>query len=260
MNAWQVMEALGEIDGALVQEAAEYSPKRQERKKSRVLAGAVGLAAALCLAAGALWSAPGGTGRQEAEGGGVPYTEQSAREELCAEELSLFAPQEVVQQIMRDIPQSEAAEWAGEADARFDFDAVLPVYSTIGLNGSSDSLLSALRFEGAYSLSVLSGGRCLGRATVVRHGGKWVVAEFLIGYDLAAAVEQNRQADCYVVLAQWNGAAGFLSGAGAEETFAFAEDLPGYYAPCRAGDEMAGPALLELLKEEAQSAVGDAEG
>ena len=43
MNAWQVMEALGEIDGALVQEAAEYSPKRQNRKKSMVLAGAVGL-------------------------------------------------------------------------------------------------------------------------------------------------------------------------------------------------------------------------
>lgn len=160
-------------------------------------------------------------------------------EKVLQEAPTLFAKQSVVDAIEQDITEQDIASWAETANANFDLEYVIPIYSTIDATEDSLAIIDTLAFDNQYMIPVMSNGKCIGTATVGQHEHRWVIAVYEPGFDLKTEVDKNKDtATCFVDVVQLN-ERGFLILADTEEFVA----VPGFGI----SDDMSGQELLNRI-------------
>ena len=172
-------------------------------------------------------------------------------EKVLQETPTLFAKQSVVDAIEQDITEQDIASWSETANANFDLEYVIPIYSTINATKDSLAILDTLAFDNQYMIPVMSNGKCIGTATVGQHEHRWVIAVYEPGFDLKTEVDKNKDtATCFVDVVQLN-ERGFLILADTEEFVA----VPGFGI----SDDMSGQELLNRILDNAGT-TNNAEG
>ena len=172
-------------------------------------------------------------------------------EKVLQEAPTLFAKQSVVDAIEQDITEQDIASWAETANANFDLEYVIPIYSTINATKDSLAILETLAFDNQYMIPVMSNGKCIGTATVGQHEHRWVIAVYEHGFDLKTEVDKNKDtATCLIDVVQLH-ERGFLILADTEEFVA----VPGFGM----ADDMSGQELLNRILDNAGT-TNNAEG
>ena len=118
---------------------------------------------------------------------------------------TLFAKQSVIDAIEQDITEQDIASWAETANANFDLEYVVPIYSTINATKDSLAILETLEFDNQYMIPIMSNGKCIGTTTVGQHEHRWVIAVYEPGSDLKTEVDKNKDtATCLIDVVQLN--------------------------------------------------------
>ena len=89
-------------------------------------------------------------------------------EKVLQEAPTLFAKQSVIDAIEQDITGQEIEGWTETANAIFDLEYVIPIYSTANVTEDSLAILETLAFDNQYMIPVMSNGKCIGTATVAQ--------------------------------------------------------------------------------------------
>lgn len=164
-------------------------------------------------------------------------------EKVLQEAPTLFAKQSVIDAIEQDITGQEIEGWTETANAIFDLEYVIPIYSTANVTEDSLAILETLAFDNQYMIPVMSNGKCIGTATVAQQENKWVIAVYEHGFDLKTEVDKNEDtATCFVDVVQLN-ERGFLISADTEEFVA----VSGFGI----SDNMSGQELLNRILDNA---------
>ena len=164
-------------------------------------------------------------------------------EKVLQEAPTLFAKQSVIDAIEQDITGQEIEGWTETANAIFDLEYVIPIYSTANVTEDSLAILETLAFDNQYMIPVMSNGKCIGTATVAQQENKWVIAVYEHGFDLKTEVDKNKDtATCFVDVVQLN-ERGFLISADTEEFVA----VSGFGI----SDNMSGQELLNRILDNA---------
>lgn len=234
MNAKKFSDAMSELNSKYIDEALNY--KKKSQKPVWIKWGA--MAACLCLIVVAIITVPSMLTPQESDGGGGD-TIVDGDQNILQEAPTLFAKQSVVDAIEQDITEQDIASWAETANANFDLEYVIPIYSTINATKDSLAILDTLAFDNQYMIPVMSNGKCIGTATVGQHEHRWVIAVYEHGFDLKTEVDKNKDtATCLIDVVQLN-ERGFLILADTEEFVA----VPGFGM----ADDMSGQELLNRI-------------
>lgn len=133
---------------------------------------------------------------------------------------SMFAPEEIVNEIQADIPTEEIDSWTEFSNSSLDLQHVVPVYTTLDVNDDSATLKDTLVFTDGYNIPVIAGGECVGTFNVVKYNGKWTVNSYTIGLDFKTAVEQRENSSwLFIEIPQLGGDFGFLTYEGDNENY-----------------------------------------
>lgn len=160
-------------------------------------------------------------------------------EKVLQEAPAIFAEQSVVDAIEQDITDQDIESWTETANAIFDLEYVIPIYSTANVTKDSLAILETLAFDDQYMIPVMFNGKCIGTATIVQQESKWVIAVYEHGFDLKTEVDKNKgTATCLVDVVQLN-ERGFLISADTEEFVA----ISGFGI----SDNMSGQELLNRI-------------
>lgn len=121
--------------------------------------------------------------------------------------------EDVVEQIKTTLSDEDAHSWSQMQDAVFDYDYILPVYSTDNVSQESETLLETLTFMNAYNLPIVTAsGDCIGVAKVIFHNDEWKIGAYISGLDLISAMDQlDSSVFYYVEIPQLSGDFGFLT-------------------------------------------------
>lgn len=132
---------------------------------------------------------------------------------LAAEEILTSATEDVISKIQTNITAEDIQSWAENSNAVFDYEYVVPVFSTIGVSENSRTLEDTLKFTNRYNIPVVTTkGKCLGVAQVAYVNNKWEIASYTMGLDFVTAIEQRKTENSYFVeVPQLNGDYGFLT-------------------------------------------------
>lgn len=160
-------------------------------------------------------------------------------EKVLQEAPTIFAEQSVVDAIEQDITDQDIESWTETANAIFDLEYVIPIYSTANATKDSLAILETLAFDNQYMIPVMSNGKCIGTATIAQQESKWVIAVYEHGFDLKTEMDKNKgTATCLVDVVQLN-ERGFLISADTEEFVA----ISGFGI----SDNMSGQELLNRI-------------
>lgn len=160
-------------------------------------------------------------------------------EKVLLEAPAIFAEQSVVDAIEQDITDQDIERWTETANAIFDLEYVIPIYSTANVTKDSLAILETLAFDNQYMIPVMFNGKCIGTATIAQQESKWVIAVYEHGFDLKTEVDKNKgTATCLVDVVQLN-ERGFLISADTEEFVA----ISGFGI----SDNMSGQELLNRI-------------
>ena len=240
MNAKKFSDAMSELDSKYIDEALNY--KKKAKKPVWVKWGA--MAACLCLIVVAIITVPSMLTSQESDGGGGS-TIVDGDQNILQEAPTLFAKQSVIDAIEQDITGQDIEGWTETANAIFDLEYVIPIYSTANVTEDSLTILETLAFDNQYMIPVMSNGKCIGTATVAQQENKWVIAVYEHGFDLKTEVDKNKDtATCFVDVVQLN-ERGFLISADIEEFVA----VSGFGI----SDDMSGQELLNRILDNAET-------
>lgn len=240
MNAKKFSDAMSELDSKYIDEALDY--KKKAKKPVWVKWGA--MAACLCLIVVAIITVPSMLTSQESDGGGGS-TIVDGDQNILQEAPTLFAKQSVIDAIEQDITGQDIEGWTETANAIFDLEYVIPIYSTANVTEDSLTILETLAFDNQYMIPVMSNGKCIGTATVAQQENKWVIAVYEHGFDLKTEVDKNKDtATCFVDVVQLN-ERGFLISADTEEFVA----VSGFGI----SDDMSGQELLNRILDNAET-------
>lgn len=133
---------------------------------------------------------------------------------------SMFASEEIVNEIQADIPSEEIDSWTELANSSLDLQYVVPVYTTLGVNDNSVALKDTLVFTDGYNIPVIADGECVGTFNVVKYNGEWTVNSYTIGLDFQTAVEQRANSSwSFIEIPQLGGDFGFLTYEGDYENY-----------------------------------------
>lgn len=246
MNAKKFSEAMSELDSKYIEEALNYKKKAQ--KPVWIKWGA--MAACLCLIAAAAITIPFMLSPWESDGG-AGGTMAGGSQVILQEVPNLFAGQKVVDAIAQDITNQDIESWAEVANAAFDLDYVIPVYSTANVTQDSHTILETLVFDDQYIIPVMAKYECIGTATVAQEENKWIICAYEHGFDLKTEVDKNKDtATCFVDVIQLHGR-GFLTSTDTEEFTA----IPGFGI----SENMSGEELLNQILNH-REAIYDGEG
>lgn len=125
---------------------------------------------------------------------------------------SMFASEEIVNEIQADISSDEIDSWTEVANSSLDLQHVVPVYATLGVNDDSVTLKDTLVFTDGYNIPVIADGECIGTFNVVKYNGEWTVNIYTIGLDFKTAVEQRSNSSwSFIEISQLGGDFGFLT-------------------------------------------------
>ncbi len=234
MNSKKFSEAMSELDSKYVDEALNYKKKTQ--KPVLVKWGA--MAACLCLIAVAVIIVPSMLNPQESEDGGGG-TIVGGDQIILQTAPVLFAEQNVIDAIKRDMAGQDIENWAEVENATLDLKCVVPIYSTANVTKDSHTILETLAFDNKYLIPVMSNDECIGTVTVVQQENKWVIFVYQRGFNLKTEVDKNKDtATCVVEVIQLNGR-GFLISTDTEEFVS----IPGFGI----SDNMSGEELLNRI-------------
>ncbi len=139
MNAKKFSEAMSELDSKYIEEALNYKTKA----KKPVWVKWSAIAACLCLIAAAAITVPSMLSPWESDGG-AGGTMAGGSQVILQEAPNLFAGQRVVDAIEQDITGQDIEGWTETANAVFDLDYVIPVYSTANVTQDSHAILETL--------------------------------------------------------------------------------------------------------------------
>lgn len=251
MKKEDFFEILGELDDDVVKGAKTPMKKKMHWK----ILGTI--AACLCLIAVAAATTPAMYAPEENYGGGgdggggsIPATPNS--EEIIIP--TLFAPPEIIHAIKTDIADEDINSWTETDQSALDFDCVLPIYFTLNMAQSSNTILETLTFDNWYMIPALSHGECIGAFTIVRYHNKWTIHSYHHGLNLISTVNTVKDsATCFISVVQLSGEYGFLTVTDAGEKYTA---LPGFGA----SDSKSGQQLLDELKKNSHTGYNDADG
>lgn len=257
MNAKKFSEAMSELDSKYISEALNYKAKAKKPGWFKWKAAA----ACFCMIAAAVTAIPsmrnpqesdGGRNSTSADGGGSGSITDSGQDILEAPPV-LFARQNIIDAIERDITSQDIESWAEAENAALDFKCVIPVYSTANVTKYSHSIMETLAFKNEYMIPVIANNECIGTITAVQQENTWVIAVYECGFDLKTEINKHKDtAACLVKAAPLN-ERGFLITAGTKEKFAA---IPGFGISI----DMSGEELLNRILDNAGTPDNNADG
>lgn len=155
---------------------------------------------------------------------------------------TLFAQQELIEEIRNDIADQDIPDWTETPGAALNFAYVIPIYSTANMTENSSTILETLMFDNQYMIPAVSNGKCIGTFTIMQHEGKWTIGIYQINLDIEAELKRNEdRAACFIDVSQQSGECGFLNITDTGEEYV---PISGFGT----SDPMNGEQLLEKIK------------
>ena len=232
-----------------------------ERKKHMKIFVSIGSFFCLILLAGVgIWHIQNNTfmnalpqAGNDDDGGSIP-TNFAAQNNNSEQEVLLFAQQDIVAELQRDISERDLQDWVEEdSTLNINYEYVLPVYAPDHVAENSTNLSDTLVFINQYKVPAISNGVCIGTFTLVQHESKWTISMLEVGFDLEAVIMQYKDnATCFLSIAQFGTEYGFLAVSNTDETYASITHN------CQ--EAKTGADLLVLLKAKASSSSIDDDG
>ncbi len=123
----------------------------------------------------------------------------------AAEEKAMFATENIIQEMQKDIPKEEFMRFAELEEGKVRFDKALAVYTTTNVTSDSTSMEETLEFQNEYIIpSEDSEGNGAGMYWLI-YNEEWRIQSYWYGLDLLQMIEEKKGDTFYCVdpLHEW---------------------------------------------------------